>query len=71
MIVYIICCIVWSCYSIVQVMSESVAKALPIVVGPTAEHTEQLITVVDRMFDCLNVTSYKVKRSESHPKIPT
>ena len=48
MIVYITYCIVWSCYSIVQVMmSESVAKALPIVVGPTAERTAQLITVVD------------------------
>ena len=39
-------------------MSESVAKALPIVVGPAAECTAQLIEVVDKMFDCLNVTSY-------------
>ena len=44
------------------------AKALPIVLGPTAERTAQLIEVVDRMFDCLNVTSYtegKKKRKAS------
>ena len=49
-------------------MSESVAKALPIVVGPAAECTAQLIEVVDKMFDCLNITSYtegKMRRKPS------
>ena len=48
-------------------MSESVAKALPIVIGPTAECTAQLITVVDQMFDCLNVTSYTEGKKKRKP----
>ena len=48
-------------------MSESVAKALPIVVGPTVERTAQLITVVDQMFDCLNVTSYTEGKKKRKP----
>ena len=48
-------------------MSKSVAKALPIVVGLTAEHTAQLITVVDQMFDCLNVTSYTEGKKKQKP----
>ena len=45
-------------------ISESVTKALPIVVGPTAEHTAQ---VVDQMFDCLNVTSYTEGKNKRKP----
>ena len=48
-------------------MSESVAKALPIVVGPAAERTAQLIEVVDKMFDCLNVTSYMEGKKRRKP----
>lgn len=33
------------------------AKALPLVVGSEAEGTAEMITVVDKMFDCLNVNS--------------
>lgn len=33
------------------------AKALPLVVGPEAEGTAEMILVVDKMFDCLNVSS--------------
>ena len=48
-------------------MSESVAKALPIVVGPAAERTAQLIEVVDKMFDFLNVTSYMEGKKRKKP----
>ena len=41
-------------------MSESVAKALPIVVGPTAQ-------VGDQMFECLNVTSYTEGKKKQKP----
>ena len=45
-------------------MSESVTKALPIVVGPAAERTAQL---VDKMFDYLNVTSYTEGKKRRKP----
>lgn len=31
------------------------SKALPLVVGEEAKETAELISIVDRMFDCLNV----------------
>ena len=48
-------------------MSQSVDKALPIVVGPAAERTAQLIEVVDRLFDCLNVMSYTEGKRKRKP----
>ena len=59
------CHVTW--YIFLQVMSESVAKALPIVVGPAAERTAQLVQVVDTMFDCLNVTSYMEGKRRRKP----
>lgn len=41
------------------------SKALPKVVGPRAEGTAELASMVDRLFDCLNVHSLheaKLKR---------
>ena len=36
-------------------MSETVSKALLEVVGSKAEGTSEFISIVDKMFDCLNV----------------
>ena len=44
-------------YTGIQVMSESVAKGLLQVVGSEAEGTAEMIMLVDKMFDCLNVTN--------------
>lgn len=41
-----------------QVLSESVALALHLTGGESAHETAKFIRMVDRFFDCLNVTSY-------------
>ena len=46
-------------------MSETVSKALCQVLGTEAEGTSELISIVDHLFDCLNVhnlTEAKLKR---------
>ena len=51
-------------------MSESVSKALTQVVGEKAEATAELVSMVDCLFDCLNVhnleeAKFKRKRFRS------
>ena len=41
-----------------QVLSDSVAKALPLVVGETASETALFAGVFDSFFDLLNVTNF-------------
>jgi hypothetical protein len=46
-------------------MSETTSNALRKVVGPEAEGTADLLSIVDKLFDCLNVhniTEAKLKR---------
>lgn len=41
-----------------QVLSESVAKALPLVVGQKAAETAEFVLLFDKFFDVLNVTNF-------------
>ena len=43
---------------LLQVLSDSVAKALPIVVGPVAEETAKFAAIFDKFFDLLNVSNF-------------
>ena len=40
-----------------QVLSESVSKALQLTGGPEAEETARFVGMMDKMFDCLNVNN--------------
>ncbi len=40
-------------------LSESVAKALPLVVGPAATETARFVSMFDKFFDMLNVSNFK------------
>lgn len=41
-----------------QVLSESVAKALPLVVGDEARETARFVEMFDKFFDVLNVSNF-------------
>lgn len=41
-----------------QVLSESVSKALRLTGGAEAEETAQLLSNMDKFFDCLNVNNF-------------
>ena len=43
---------------LLQVLSDSVAKALPIVVGPVAEETAKFAAIFDKFFYLLNVSNF-------------
>ena len=45
-------------YFVLQVLSESVAKALPIVLGKTATETARFVETFDKFFDALNVSNF-------------
>lgn len=60
--IYICMCIL---YNVMQVLSESVSKALAMTGGEDVSETAHYVSMVDRFFDCLNVnnfTSGKYKR---------
>ena len=50
-----------------QVMSQTVSKALLQFVGSKAEGTAELLSIVDQMFDCLNVRNVKSAKMEIKP----
>ena len=41
-----------------QVMSESVSKAIQLTGGVEAQETARFVAIVDKFFDCLNVNNY-------------
>lgn len=45
-------------YLIVQVLSESVSKALTLTGGEEARETSRLVDYMDKFFDALNVSNY-------------
>ena len=45
-----------------QVLSESVWKALQLTGGPEVEETVRFISFFDKFFDCFNVSSYSAGR---------
>lgn len=52
-------------------MSETVSKALPIVVGINAEGTAEFVRIIDKFFDILNVRNYvEGPRSRKKFKVP-
>lgn len=53
--------------NISQVMSETVSKALNVVVGAEAKGTSEFILIVDRLFDCLNVTNLREAKLKRKP----
>ena len=46
------------CVSIPQVLSDSVAKARPLVVGDEASETAKFVSLFDNFFDILNVSNF-------------
>ena len=58
-----------SIYSIFifKVMSETVSKALRLTGGEEAAETAQFIEMVDKMFDCLNVSSLSKGKMKRKP----
>ena len=48
-------------------MSQTVSKALLQFVGSKAEGTAELLSIVDQMFDCLNVRNVKSAKMEIKP----
>lgn len=61
--------IMWN--TILQVLSESVAKALPLVVGDEASETAEFISKFDSFFDILNVSNFtngtRYRKPFQHP----
>lgn len=53
--------------SSLQVMSQTVSKALLRFVGAKSEGTAELLSIVDQMFDCLNVRNVKSAKLEIKP----
>ena len=45
----------------IQVLSETVSKALVRTGGEEAAETAKFVSLVDKFFDCLNVNNYKWK----------
>ena len=55
----------------VQVLSNSVAKALELTGGPDVEKTAEFASMFDKVFDCLNVSNFEAgKRSRNSFKSP-
>ena len=55
----------------VQVLSNSVAKALKLTGGPDVEKTAKFASMFDKFFDCLNVSNFEAgKRSRNSFKSP-
>lgn len=54
-----------------QVLSDSVSKALPIVVGEKAKETARFAAMFDQFFDALNVSNFtngaRHRKRFSHP----
>lgn len=55
--------------TIMQVMSASVSHALYLTGGERASETAKFIQMVDKFFDCLNVTSYNEGKLKRKPFI--
>ena len=55
----------------VQVLSESVSRALILTGGPFVKETANFASMMDRFFDCLNVSNFtngmKKKKPFQHP----
>lgn len=60
-----------SLYSDVQVLSESVSKALLLTGGNEVKETANFVSLFDRFFDCLNVSNFtngtKNRKPFQHP----
>ena len=54
---------------IFKVMSETVSKALRLTGGEEAAETAQFIEMVDKMFDCLNVSSLSKGKMKRKPSV--
>ena len=54
-----------------QVLSETVSKALPLVVGKAATETARFVDIFDKFFDILNVNNFTAgarnRKRFSHP----
>ncbi len=50
-----------------QVLSESVSKALEMTGGPDAAETARFAGMMDKFFDCLNVTSFNAGKRKRKP----
>ena len=46
------------CPNFIQVLSESVSKALVLTGGSPVEETAKFVDLMDKFFDCLNVHNY-------------
>ena len=45
-------------FFLIQVMSETVAKALHFTFGDSAEQTASFVEKIDKFFDCFNVSTF-------------
>lgn len=45
-------------HTCMQVMSDSVSKAIELTGGPDAQETARFVAIFDKFFDCLNVNDY-------------
>ena len=50
-----------------QVLSESVSKALTMICGEEASETAHFVFMVDRFVDCLNVNNFTSGKSKRKP----
>ena len=67
----LLCTMLIICSTSLQVLSDSVAKALPLVVGDEAIETAEFVPKFDSFFDMLNVTNFtngtRYRKPFQHP----